>query len=109
MKTNEFSLRHFLNSWLHKKKKKDAAVNSYPEGSVILLQQKLNSVWNLNSGFHLEKRILQVMKESWQELFQISRYFYQQYFWDIAFNKAIFCKGLIQTVFICQVILLNAR
>lgn len=41
MKTNEFSLRHFLNSWLHKKKKKDAAVNSYPEGSVILLQQKL--------------------------------------------------------------------
>lgn len=45
------------------------------------------------------------MEESWQELLQISWYFYQQYFWDIAFNKAIFCKGLIQTVVICQIIL----
>lgn len=43
MKTNEFSLRHFLNSWLHKKKikKKVPAVNSYPEGFVVLLQQTL--------------------------------------------------------------------
>lgn len=28
---------------------------------------------------------------------------------DVAFNKAIFCKALIQTVVTCQAILLNAR
>lgn len=93
MKTNEFSLRRFLNSWLHKKKKK-MLLWTHILKDFSFCCNKVDPVWNLNSGFHLEKRILQVMEESWQELLQISRYFYQQYFWDIAFNKAIFLQGI---------------
>lgn len=54
MKTNEFSWRHFLNSWLHKKiyKRKCSCCELISWRICRFAATKIDPGWNLNSGFH---------------------------------------------------------